>query len=88
MICNLDELISSYGQHAGSIYIGEQPSGDQLIQIIKWNHISFSSYHQVSEWLLTNEHFVTHIMPRASYIQWNDDDNAYDAVRFVLDQHA
>jgi len=37
MICNLDELISSYGQHAGSIYIGEQPSGDQVIQIIKWN---------------------------------------------------
>ena len=27
-------------------------------------------------------------MPRASYIQWNDDDNTYDAVRFVLDQHA
>jgi len=44
MICSLDETISAYGQHAGSIYIGEQPSrgpvyrwGDQFIQIIKWN---------------------------------------------------
>jgi hypothetical protein len=29
--------MSPHGQHAGSIYIGEQPSGDQFLQIIKWN---------------------------------------------------
>ena len=45
---------------------------------------------QVSEWLLTNEHFVTHIMARTSYIQWNDDndDDAFGGVHFVLDQLA
>jgi len=53
-------------------------------------YLIFLLFLQVSEWLLTNERFVTHIMARTSYIQWNDnnDDDAYGGVRFVLDQHA
>ena len=42
----------------------------------------------VSEWvsdycLTPTQQFVSYIMVRTSYFQWNDDD-----IRFVLDQHA